>query len=201
MKYQLARFIYWALGWKWHNNIPPNTRRFVLIALPHTSNWDFFYALFAFYLMGLPVRFTIKDSFTNGAFGWFFKSIGAIGINRRPRKAGEERPSMIRIMTELFEQHDDLILIVTPEGTRKRTDEWKMGFYHVAKAAKVPIGLGFIDYTIKEAGMGKFVTPSGDADKDMREIVEFYRPYLQAGKYPENFALDKRYAQASDTYK
>lgn len=193
MKYQFARFMYWALGWKWHNNIPPNTNRFVLIALPHTSNWDFFYTLFAFYLMGLPVRFTIKDSHTKGIFAWFFRSIGAIGINRSPRKAGQERPSMIQVMTELFSLHDNLILIITAEGTRAPTDEWKLGFYHVAHKANVPIGLGWIDYTIKEAGIGKFVTPSGNIEKDMHEIVDFYRPYIGKGKNPDGFALDKRY--------
>jgi 1-acyl-sn-glycerol-3-phosphate acyltransferase len=193
MKYQIARFFYWLLGWKWHNNIPPNTNRFVLIALPHTSNWDFFYTLFAFYLMRLPVRFTIKDSYTNGLFGGFFKSLGAIGINRSPRKAGEDRPSMIQVMTELFSLHKDLILIITAEGTRARTDDWKLGFYHVARKANVPIALGYIDYTTKQAGIGKFVQPTGDIEQDMREIVAFYKQYEHTGKIPENFALDKRY--------
>jgi 1-acyl-sn-glycerol-3-phosphate acyltransferase len=131
---------------------------------------------------------------TNGAFGWFFKSLGAIGINRRPKAAGEERPSMVQIMTELFAQNEHLILIVTAEGTRKRQEEWKLGFYHVANAAKVPIALGFIDYKTKQAGIGKFVTPTGDIDRDMREIVDFYRTYQHTGKYPELFALDRRFS-------
>jgi 1-acyl-sn-glycerol-3-phosphate acyltransferase len=194
MTYQLARFTYWLLGWQWQTVVPNDLRRYIIIALPHTTNWDFFYALNAFWLMRIPVRFTIKDEFLKPPFGWFLRPLGALGINRRPRAVGEERPSMTQVMAELFQTNDEIALVVTPEGTRSRRNEWKLGFYYTALAANVPIALAYCDYKNKRVGIGRIIQPSQDLDATMREVIDFYRQYEGLGKYPDNFALDKRFS-------
>jgi 1-acyl-sn-glycerol-3-phosphate acyltransferase len=162
-----------------------------MIASPHTSNWDIYYARLAFYLMDIPVRFTIKQEWMRPPFGALLRRFGAIGIDRSPRKPGEERPSATEAMARLFETHEELAMMVTPEGTRKLRTEWKSGFYYVAKMAGVPIGLGYLDYANKVAGVGGMVWPSDDQDADFRKIMAFYAPIV--GKHPEQFSIDLRY--------
>jgi len=85
---------------------------------------------------------------------------------------------------------------VTPEGTRKRVEEWKTGFYYAAKGAGVPIVLGYLDYTTRKGGAGKIIYPSDDMDADMREIMDFYKDFK--GKYPELCAMDRRWASSNE---
>jgi len=91
-------------------------------------------------------------------------------------------------MTDLFNSTDELVIMVTPEGTRSKSTKWKSGFYHVAMNAKVPIGLGYLDYKTKTAGVGKMIYPSGDYIKDMKEIMDFYKDIT--AKYPEKYSPD-----------
>ena len=191
--YQIARLVYWLLGWKWTSVVPADLRKFLIIAVPHTSNWDFFYAFWAFKLMRVPMRFTIKDSMMRFPLNLFFGTVGGIAINRRPRAAGEERPNMVYSMAQLYREHDEIAVCVTPEATRALRSKWKSGFYYIALNAGVPIGLAYCDYTKKEAGIGKIIYPSGDMDKDMREIMAFYKPLINKGKYPELSSIDMDY--------
>lgn len=179
-------------GWKLNNTIPPEVKRCVIIAVPHTSNWDIWYARLGFFIMDIPLRFTIKREWMRFPFSLIVKPMGGIGIDRRPRKDTGERPSYVDLMAELFDYHDEIAVMVTPEGTRSLNPRWKMGFYHVARKAGVPICLGYLDYAKKEAGVGPAVYPSGDMDADMKKIMDFYRPIK--GRWPENFSLDERYA-------
>lgn len=125
-------------------------------------------------------------------FNLVFGPLGGIAIDRSPKKAGEERKSMTEAMVELFEKNKELAVMVTPEGTRSLRTKWKTGFYHVAVGAGVPIALGYLDYKKKEAGVGKIIYPSGDMQKDMREIMIFYKDI--SGKHPEKFSIDLDYA-------
>ena len=118
--------------------------------------------------------------------------MGGIGIDRSPRKPGEERLSMTEAMADLFKKHQRLAVMVTPEGSRSLRTEWKTGFYYVAKMADVPIALGYLDYAKKEAGVGMMVHPSDDMESDLRKIMAFYRDI--GPKYPEKFSVDLRYA-------
>ena len=162
-----------------------------MIAAPHTTNWDALYARLALKSMNIPVRITIKDSYMRFPFGPFIRALGGIGINRTPKQMGEERPSMVQVMTDLFKQYPKLVMMVTPEGTRARREHWKSGFYHIAIAANVPIALSYLDYKKKTAGVGKILYPSGNIEQDMREIMQFYADV--SPKYPELFSLDTRY--------
>lgn len=188
----ISKLIFFIFGWTLDDKLKADFTRCVMIASPHTSNWDLVFARAAFYLMEIPIRFTVKDSWTKFPLNLFMNPMGAIGIDRSPRKPGEERLSMTEAMVDLFEKNKKLVVMVTPEGTRSLRTKWKTGFYHVAAGAKVPIALGYLDYKNKVAGVGKIIYPSGDMQKDMREIMAFYKDIPP--KFPEKFSIDMDYA-------
>ncbi|AWD70825.1 1-acyl-sn-glycerol-3-phosphate acyltransferase [Acinetobacter schindleri] len=183
------------MGWETDNHWPENLSQCVMIAAPHTSNWDALYARLALKALGVNVRITIKDSYMQFPLGPFVRAMGGIGIDRRPKQAGEPRPSMVQVMTDLFKQHPELVMLVTPEGTRARQEQWKTGFYYVAVNAGVPIALAYMDYEQKKAGVGKIIHPTGNFEEDMAEIMDFYAG-IQA-KFPKEFSVDQRYYKAS----
>ena len=127
------------MGWEIDNHWSLDLDQCVMIAAPHTSNWDALYARLALKALGVNVRLTIKDSYMKLPFGPFVRAMGGIGIDRRPKQPGEPRPSMVQVMTELFKTHPKLVMLVTPEATRAKQEQWKTGFYHVAINAGVPI--------------------------------------------------------------
>lgn len=184
------KFMLWILGWKVDTNLPKETHRCVMIAAPHTSNWDFLYMMLAFKVLKIDVRFTIKDSFFKFPFNLIVGPLGGIAIDRSPKKEGEERISLVEAMAALFAKQDKLVVIVTPEGTRSKRTEWKSGFYHVAKMANVPVCLGYLDFKTKIAGVGKAIQPT-DYEENMREIMAFYKPITPA--HPDKFGLDERF--------
>ncbi|CAD9195133.1 1-acyl-sn-glycerol-3-phosphate acyltransferase [Acinetobacter bohemicus] len=183
------------MGWELDNHWPLDLDQCVMIAAPHTSNWDALYARLALKALGVNVRLTIKDSYMKLPFGPFVRAMGGIGIDRTPKNAGEPRLSMVQVMTDLFKQHPKLVMLVTPEATRAKQEEWKTGFYHVAISAGVPIALAYMDYAKKKTGVGKIVYPTGDYEKDMAEIMDFYAQI--SAKFPEKFSVDTRYSNQS----
>lgn len=193
MMYFLSSLFMKIMGWKMnlHGLNPKEFNRAVMLAVPHTSNWDLPIARAAFFLMGVPVRYTVKKEWMKFPAVLLAGPLGGIAIDRSPRKEGEERLSMTEAMIDLFEKHRELVVLVTPEGTRSYNDKWKTGFYYVALGAKVPIALGYLDYAKKEAGVGMVFTPSGNKEEDMQRIMDFYRD--KTGKFPENFSTDKTF--------
>ncbi|MCS6934566.1 MAG: 1-acyl-sn-glycerol-3-phosphate acyltransferase [Chitinophagales bacterium] len=188
----LGHLIFRLFGWTLDDHLKNSFRKCVMIAAPHTSNWDFIFARAAFAMMEIPVRFTVKKEWLRFPFGGMMNALGAIGIDRSPRKPGEQRLSMTEAMIRLFNGRDELVVLITPEGTRSLRTKWKTGFYHVAAGAGVPIALGYLDYKKKIAGVGKLIYPSGDMQKDMREIMQFYQNICP--RYPEKFSIDTDYA-------
>ena len=184
-------FSFWSFnikGWRFINKIPITEKRYVLLAAPHTSNWDFYYALLSFHKMKIPVRFTIKKEWLKWPFKSMMENFGAIGIDR---SSGKKQFSSVDAMKNLFEENQDLIVCITPEGTRKRNPQWKTGFYHVAVGANVPIALGHLDYKNKTSGIHELFYPTGNQEADMKYIMQFYKN--GNAKFPEKFALDERY--------
>ena len=179
------------MGWQIDNHWDLNIDQCVMIAAPHTSNWDALYARLALKALGVHVRITIKDSYMKLPFGPFVRAMGGIGIDRRPKHEGEPRPSMVQLMSDLFKEHPKLVMLVTPEGTRAKQEQWKTGFYHVAVSADVPIALAYMDYAKKKTGVGKIIYPTGDYEKDMAEIMAFYAQI--SAKFPQDFSVDTRY--------
>lgn len=180
----LSKFIFWITGWRIVGEMPKDLKKAVIIAAPHTSYWDFFYARAAFFIMEVPMKVTIKKEVVNfPVFGWFARQLGAIGIDRTPKKGNLKRKrSMVDAMVDLINERDQLIMMVTPEGTRKHVPRWKTGFYRVAEGAHVPIILGYLDYEKKHAGLGPVFYPTGNYEADVEEIMGFYRD--KVAKYP-----------------
>ncbi|MEQ8926627.1 MAG: 1-acyl-sn-glycerol-3-phosphate acyltransferase [Fulvivirga sp.] len=175
-----------------HTPCPSEAHSCVMLAAPHTSNWDFVYAMVALKKLGLKPRFTIKKEFNKPLIGAWIHSLGALWIDRSPKIPGQKRRSMIEVMVELINQSKEpLTVLVTPEGTRSKTEEWKTGFYYTALEAQVPICMAFMDYKKRLTGVGQCFMPSGDINADMKIIMDFYKD--KSPKFPENFSVDKRY--------
>lgn len=180
MKRFIASVFLGVTGWRARVDLSPEMRKSVMIAAPHTSNWDFPIALLAFWKMRVDVKYFIKDDYVNGAFGWFFKWTGAIGVDRSKGKN-----HLTQFAIDLLKENEELVVLVTPEGTRKRVEKWRTGFYRIAMAANVPITLAYVHFPDKITGIQKVFFPSGNFEEDMAVIEEVYRPFK--GKFPENF--------------
>jgi 1-acyl-sn-glycerol-3-phosphate acyltransferase len=179
MKKRLAKFVLWITGWKPEVTDLEIIKKSVMVAAPHTSNWDLIYMVAIFWQYELPVKFFIKDSYTKGLHGGYFRWLGGIGINRK--QAGNK----VETAAKLFEKEEKLIIIIPPEGTRKRVDKWKKGFYHIAKKANVPVSFGFLDYKNKNGGVGGFINLTDSFENDMEKIQAFYK--RKTAKFPENY--------------
>ncbi len=179
MKKLFGKFVLALLGWK--SDFPKEYQvdKFVIIAAPHTSNWDLVYALAVFWKFDIPVKYFIKDSFTKGLHGPIFKALGAIGVNRS--KTG----NLVHHAAATIQKMDRIALMVPAEGTRSKVNKWKTGFYHIARKANVPVALGYLDYKNKVAGVGDLVTLSPNFEEDMAKIEKFYSKIT--AKYPEKY--------------
>lgn len=187
---ELARIIaktgLWLTGWKPVGVLPPD-RKMVVIGGPHTSNWDFL-LLLAFTLhFRVHTRWVGKDALFRPPLGWFMRRVGGISVDRS--KAGD---TVSQIVAE-FDNADDLILIITPEGTRGTVRRWKSGFYHIAAGAKVPIMIFYADYAKKHGGIGPLYYPSGDYDGDVDKMRAFFN-----GITPRNPERRAKHERASE---
>ncbi len=182
-------------GWSVEDNLPEERFRCVMIAAPHTSNWDFIIARLAFFVIKVPVKFTIKNSWMRFPMNLIIGPLGGIGIDRRPKDKSKRSESYTDQMARAYQENEQLAIMVTPEGTRAKRTKWKTGFYYVAQKAEVPICLGYVDYKRKMAGVGKFIPHTVDYDQGMKEITAFYKTITP--RFPEKYALDERYADVS----
>jgi 1-acyl-sn-glycerol-3-phosphate acyltransferase len=186
MQRLFAKFYFWLTGWKIERRPPPDMKKCVLLAAPHTSNFDFVYGRFGATILGMKTRFLIKKEAFKGPLGWLVKKAGGIPVDRHRNNR------IVEQVAEMFAMNKSFYLIVTPEGTRKLVRKWKKGFYAIAMAADVPIGCVYIDYRNKRVGYGLTVHPSGDYEKDLRIIQDFYRD--KHPRHPERFSLSPMYA-------
>ena len=155
----------------------PTVPKAVIIAAPHTSNWDGFWALVYKVAIGLDVRFFGKHTLFWFPLGSILRVLGGIPLDRsRPGSAVDQA-------VELFAENDSFYFGLAPEGTRSLTAGWKSGFYRIASRADVPVIVGFLDYGRRQIGIGDALTLSGDVDKDMARIADLYRDTV--GRWPE----------------
>lgn len=159
------------IGWKISSRLDPSIKKCVLVAAPHTSNYDYPIALATLYACGVRVRFLGKDSLFKFPLGILMRFTGGIPVDR------SKHTNMVEAMITMFQQHDELLLMIPAEGTRSYVKEWKSGFYHTAVGANVPIVLGYLDYGKKVAGFGDLFYTTGDYAKDLIEIQNFYRQF------------------------
>ena len=174
----LARSILWLTGWRIVGGVPV-APKYVLIAAPHTSNWDFPVALMVCFALRLRVYWMGKASLFPPLLGAVMRWLGGIPVNRA--RSG----NLVQATVDAYNSNQRLIVIVPPEGTRSKVTQWKTGFYYIAQGAGVPIALGYLDFRRKEAGLSRMFEPTGDIAADMVEIQAFYAGFT--GKNPGKF--------------
>jgi 1-acyl-sn-glycerol-3-phosphate acyltransferase len=171
MRPRFARAVLRALGWRLEFVEPPAPRG-IIIVYPHTSNWDFVIGLLARWAIGLPLRFVGKESlfrgFTGATLGRLMRLWGGRPVDRH--RAG----GAVRQLAALMCSEPWFWLALSPEGTRRRQDHLRSGFYHLALSLQVPVGLAFIDYGRKAIGVTRYVHMSGDVDDDLRLLRDYY---------------------------
>lgn len=167
-------------GWRIEGALPPLPRQ-VIIGAPHTSNWDFVLMLAAFAKLELEASFMAKHTLFRWPVGSLLRRLGGIPIRRHLRASAVEQ------MAAAFEAAEALILIMTPEGTRSSAPRWRSGFYHIARAAGVPLVLAGLDYPGKRLVIGPAMTVTGDIRADMDRIREFYVGL--EGRWPGNASV------------
>jgi len=171
----IARFFLRLTGWR-TEIISPDTSSYVIIGAPHTSNWDFIVALLLMAVESIPISWLGKDSLFKGPLGVFMRSFGAIPVNRSGNN------NLVDQIAARFDEYDELIIGIAPEGTRSKTSRWRTGFYYIALKANVPIVMAYIDYKNKVCGLGPSIKPTGDIQADFEIIREFYSGIV--GKFP-----------------
>ena len=183
MKKWIGSLALWLMGWKIELQGDLKTlNRCVLVVAPHTTNWEFVLGILAYWKMEKPIKLIIKDAHTKAWYGWLVRKLGGIGINR------SQRNHLIEFVTELFKK-EDFSLVVTPEGTRSKVNKWRMGFYHIALSAQVPIVLGAGDFKKKMIYIGKTISLEDlqtlPQEQIMEEIQNFYKDITP--KYSEQW--------------
>jgi 1-acyl-sn-glycerol-3-phosphate acyltransferase len=167
---------------RWQFETPvPALKKYVLLGVPHTSNWDGVVLLLLGRAVGVPMSFMIKDDWVKGPMGPVMRHLGAVAVDR------ERAGSLVDAMVDEFNRRDEFVLCIPPEGTRGRADYWKSGFYRIARAAGVPVVPGYLDFGRKRAGMGPPVEITGNVRADMDRIREFYARQAPTAQTPSGF--------------
>jgi 1-acyl-sn-glycerol-3-phosphate acyltransferase len=163
----VSLFFLRTLGWKEIGQLPKKAKYLIIVA-PHTSNWDVFYGVILAFALKLDTRFLAKKELFMWPFSPLIKWLGGLPIDRALSN------NIVDLMIHEFEANEKFVLAIAPEGTRHKVGYWKSGFYHIAEGAHVPIQLAFIDYASKSGGVGPLICPTGDIDRDMNAIRDFY---------------------------
>ena len=174
--YSVGKVSYSLTGWRLVGDMPAIPKAVVIVA-HHTSNWDFPIGLMASYLTRRHYFWIGKHTLFKGVSGTFMRWLGGIPINRSATK------NVVEQCAQMFREREELLLVIAPEGTRKKTDHWKSGFYRIATAASVPIACAYLDFRKKTCGIGEILTPTGDMKADMDKIRAFYRS--KVARFPE----------------
>jgi 1-acyl-sn-glycerol-3-phosphate acyltransferase len=167
-------------GWSVTGELPANGRKCVLIAAPHTSNWDLPYTLMVAFALRLNIYWMGKEQIFKPPFRGLMMWLGGLPVRR------ESANNLVAASIEALQAADGPVqLVVPPEGTRSKARYWKTGFYYIALGAKVPIVMAYMDYARKQSGLGPVFEPTGDIEADMVAIQAFYAPFK--GKNPDQF--------------
>lgn len=174
----LARLYLRAFGWR--VEAPPKIpKRCVIIAAPHTSSWDFGFAVAACYVCGLDVHWMGKDALFPRPIARLVRWFGGIPVDRSHGHLAAAH------VLRAFKHSDEFIIIIPPEGTRGPVKRWKRGFYNIARDTGVPIVCGYLDFGRKVAGFAHTFEPTGDFEADMAPVYEFYSSIKP--RHPHNF--------------
>ncbi len=169
------------LGWEISGTVPENVTKSVITVAPHTSLWDFVVGRLAFWILNINVKFIINEKYFFWPLGGLLKLLGGVPVKQ------DKATKVLFQITQLFKTKESFFMVITPEGTRSIAKEWKKGFYQIAKIAKVPVILAFIDYKFKKGGLGPVINITGDFNRDFNDIKNFYKQFH--AKHPEKYNL------------
>jgi 1-acyl-sn-glycerol-3-phosphate acyltransferase len=155
-------------GWK-VKGVKPEFAKYVMVAGPHTSNWDFWYLLLSIFQLRMEMQWMGKHTLFPRGLGWFTRWLGGVPVVR------SKSNNLTAQMITALQQADRMILTITPEGTRGSVTKWKTGFYHIALGAEVPIVMVYCDYAKKETGFGPTIYPTGEIESQLPEMQAFYQ--------------------------
>lgn len=172
----IARLFLKLIGWKIVGQLP-GEKKYILIMAPHTSNFDLIMGLFARYAVGVKIHFLAKSQVFVFPLSWILKALGGTPIDR------SKHNNQVQQVVALFREKEEFVLGLAPEGTRSPVTRWKVGFYHIATQANIPILLVGFDYASKEFRIGPLCWPSGDINSDIPPMIEYFRTIQ--GRHPK----------------
>lgn len=158
-------------GWQAEGQFPKHLKKAVVIAAPHTTNWDMPFSLMIAFKLKLPVYWLGKHSIFKFPFGGLMRWLGGIPVERATSN------NLVQDLVLKFAAQEQLLIMMAPEGTRAQVTSWKSGFYHIAQGAHVPIVMAYIDYPKKRGGVGPIFQPTGHFEQDLAEIQQFYQQF------------------------
>jgi 1-acyl-sn-glycerol-3-phosphate acyltransferase len=179
----IGKMIFRAMGWHIEGEVP-NLPKFVAIGAPHTTNWDFVVGMAALLTLGIHVHWLGKDSIFKWPVKYLWHWLGGEPVDRvNPHGVVEQT-------IDMFNGHERFVLALSPEGTRKTIPKWRMGFYHIAKGAKVPLLLVAFDFEHNSLNLGPLFFPTGNLAADMKTILAHYANVK--GKYPKQLPIEQK---------
>ena len=170
----LGRLLLRLAGWKFEGTLPDVPKVLVAVA-PHTTNWDFIIGVLTLWALDIKISFLGKHTLFKGLFGRWMRSIGGIPVDRSASHG------VVGETVRAFAANEQMVLAMAPEGTRQLDKGFKTGFLHIARGAGVPVQLAYFDFSRKVVGFGPMITTTGDVDRDLRAVLDFFRPIR--GKY------------------
>lgn len=182
-KLQRAFFLFWfwVFGWKTKGHTPKETK-YLIVAAPHTSYYDFFVSLAARYILDLKSGFLVKDSMLKVPIaGWFVRVVGGVPVDR------SKRTNLVDQVIQMYNDNEEFVLAIAPEGSREYRPEWKSGFYRIADGAKIPMVMVGLNFGEKTVEMREPFYPTGDMEADIEEMKSYFRTIK--GKHPEQGVL------------
>jgi 1-acyl-sn-glycerol-3-phosphate acyltransferase len=164
--------LWWKInGWKINGTFPDDVKKMVLAVGPHTSAWDIVVGLAVRYVTPIKEAYFLgKKELFDGGFGWFFRAVGGTPVDR------SSSHGVVQQVADKFKHHDVFRIAMSPEGTRKKVEKLRTGFYYIAKEAKVPILLVGFDFKHKQVIYGPLIHPSNDEAADFKQIIDFFAP-------------------------
>jgi len=166
---KLSKWILKLWGWKIEGEYPHHLPKFVIIVMPHTSNWDFPVGVFVRSALKADIKYVGKASLFRPPLGWLFRRLGGYPIDR------SKSHNYVEAVVDIFNREEQFVVTITPEGKRRKAERLRTGFYYIALGANVPIVPVKFDWGKKIVGLGEPFYPTGDYDRDIEKILEFYK--------------------------
>lgn len=174
----IGRTFYRSIGWNLEGSLA-DTERLLVVAAPHTSNWDFVFGISMVLGINARIAWLGKHTIFVPGFGWFMRWLGGIPVNR------DKPEAVMGYVDEAVKKDNGLIIVVAPEGTREKSKKWKSGFLRIAKNNNCTIQMGALDFPNKRIVLGDVFEPTGDNEADIAAIIQYYNQF--EGRYPDQF--------------